>query len=1251
MRNTIRLFGTLSFRLCVVVLAAAVGFGMVACDSGTTSNGGGGGDEDIEVSLIKVEANGSASQTTNAIYLTFDKAIDNLQVGDVRVSGSIVTKTGITGSGTSYTLAVTVSKSGKVSVSIDKAGYRVAGGDFATVFVATVEGTPISLVSVVQDGSEDATTKFLTLTFSENVPGLSSKDITLGGAGAIARKGALRENDNVYTMAISNFTTGDLIVDVSKYGYTFSGAPVTVKVFVAKEVWGDDGIEVEVLEIEASQPVEVSPGVTRTTSIYLIFDKEIVDLREENIDFSNITLGGYPAIGTVNRGVLSVPQVQEDGSVKYILSIYGTYENGTSFDVEVRKNGYKITCDVTNTVTIESIRAVDFEDLTANGVYEVESTTEIYLTFSAEIPGLVANDIKITGVRNNNVSKSGLSNDGPVYTLRVSNFTDDEEVTVEIIKYGYEITPSEKTVQFYYAVLVLNSPVALTTYLGTIPDGDLVKVAYTGADLGDLKEVLDMYNGENGKKLVNVKLDLTESAATTIAATDFANATNLVGLTLGEVTISNGAFAGCSGLREIILEGALVTGIENGAFDDAQAGAAAAGEEFVFIIVEPQTAGIFAGYEDNDMSFVKFEIDTINEGMFENCNGITGVYELPAGILNVGGTAFAGTGIEEFVVNSALLTFDDTAIECDTVTFNVAPAPANDGDVAFPDSVKIVKVEGNVELDSGWFDDVEAVEELTLNGAVIPDLSDFVGLKEITIGSVITTGLEGADFSGLVALEKITVSPAQAGGYYTSPAAGGMLFDGDDVLIKHPKGMSAAGALIINGTTNSGLTKIGANAFEDTSYTSLAIGIALTSVGEDAFGGITEVTLTATQTSEDVVFDGITTLILNTLEADAATVTNADTFPAVTDLTLNGVAATLGALQYLTTVEDLTFGANFAGTTLTGSDFDSLPLLASINVANLAGYDTDGDGVLYNDPPTILIKYPPKLPVPASDEYAIPNSVSVGNSAFKGANLTGVDFSFAAGGTGGTIGNNAFEGVTGLATVTIPARITSIGNDAFKGSSLGASGLIFAATGQLGTIGTGAFMGTGITSVDFTNVAGLTTISANAFSGLSLGTIDFGSPTGTLTVNAGAFTGATLTSLTLPANVALSADSFKDSDVETLTITAANVTPPNPAAFSVTSPDSGGDPVAAKLVNLTIGANQTGAFAIPSITRLNLTGVTTIQTANYSELDGLITLILDGSLTITDDMFRRGAGAALSDVYNDTTGGTYTFNPTTGSWS
>jgi hypothetical protein len=113
--------------------------------------------------------------------------------------------------------------------------------------------------------------------------------------------------------------------------------------------------------------------------------------------------------------------------------------------------------------------------------------------------------------------------------------------------------------------------------------------------------------------------------------------------------------------------------------------------------------------------------------------------------------------------------------------------------------------------------------------------------------------------------------------------------------------------------------------------------------------------------------------------------------------------------------------------------------------------------------------------LPVTEVGAANDSISQG--AFRNANITGVNFLAPSNIT--SIGQNAFNGCTALANVTIPAGVTSIGNNAFRDCTALPGVTI---PDSVTSIGDNAFRNcTGLTSVAIP--AGVTSIGSFAFLG------------------------------------------------------------------------------------------------------------------------------------------------------------------------
>jgi hypothetical protein len=97
----------------------------------------------------------------------------------------------------------------------------------------------VTLSGVSANGSSSQVTTQLTLTFSQAITGLTASDISLSGVSGVS-KGTLSGSGPNYTLPISGFIAGGtLSVSVSKTGYTISGSPKTVPIYVVSGTSGD----------------------------------------------------------------------------------------------------------------------------------------------------------------------------------------------------------------------------------------------------------------------------------------------------------------------------------------------------------------------------------------------------------------------------------------------------------------------------------------------------------------------------------------------------------------------------------------------------------------------------------------------------------------------------------------------------------------------------------------------------------------------------------------------------------------------------------------------------------------------------------------------------------------------------------------------------------------------------------------------------------------------------------------------------
>jgi len=435
--------------LTVITVIAIFGFTFIACPASGTGTPALAGTDPIPVTFTGLTADGSETQTSTQLTLTFSREITGLTADDIILSGVPgISKGELGGSGPAYTLEISgFTAGGNLSVVVAKSGYNISGSPMTISILYIPPETPltdVSLNSVIADGSATKTTTQLTLTFSQAVTGLTANDITLSGVSGVT-KGVFSGSGPTYTLKISGFTKGgNLSVIVgSPSGYNVSGSPRTVTIYRYTSSGGGGG----------------GGGSSGTSTISITGITLVPAALNLTVGFTgNLTATVTPSNATnktitwssSNTGVATV----SNGTVTAVAP-------GTATVTVTTQDGNKTAACTVN--VSPALTNVSFISVTANGS-ATQTTTQLTLIFSQAIAGLSADDITLSGI--SSVTKEAFSGSGTTYTLEISSFTAGGNLSVAVAKSGYNVSGSPKSVDIYY----YDGPSTLTITFAQIAD-------------------------------------------------------------------------------------------------------------------------------------------------------------------------------------------------------------------------------------------------------------------------------------------------------------------------------------------------------------------------------------------------------------------------------------------------------------------------------------------------------------------------------------------------------------------------------------------------------------------------------------------------------------------------------------------------------------------------------------------------------------------------------------------------------------
>ena len=291
------------------------------------------------------------------IDLVFDAPVVGLTGDGITVEGELggIPTGDLTGSGTLWTLPVTITSSGDITVSISVPG--LASGP-QTVAV-TGPAPPVIPITWNANPYGAPYTTAIVFGFGEAVPDLTASHIMiLPGTGSVIRRGITSEGQS-WRLAVDVVTSGTITVSVIRPGIASESQTVTVT--RAPITWN-----------------AFARGTLSTTAIDFVFDAPISELTQ-----NNITIAGGP--GAVITGDLT------GGGTLWTLPVTSVTTPG-DITVSIERQGIAI-----GTQPLTVIRQITWEVHDADVINDpiTDTTTAIYFTFNAAVEDLTATEVKL----------------------------------------------------------------------------------------------------------------------------------------------------------------------------------------------------------------------------------------------------------------------------------------------------------------------------------------------------------------------------------------------------------------------------------------------------------------------------------------------------------------------------------------------------------------------------------------------------------------------------------------------------------------------------------------------------------------------------------------------------------------------------------------------------------------------------------------------------------------------------------------
>ncbi|MFD1819275.1 Ig-like domain-containing protein, partial [Pseudarcicella hirudinis] len=352
-------------------------------------------------------ASASASPTNASpvtVNFTFSKSVTGFAIGDITVAGG--SKSNFTGSGTSYSVDITPSGDGTITVDV-AAGVATDGtgngNAAATQFSIVSDRTaPTVAISSTSTSPTNASPIVVNFTFSESVTGFTIGDITVAGG----TKGNFTGSGSNYSVEITPGGDGTITVNVGA-GVANDLAGNGNTAATQFSIVSDMTAPTVVISSTSTSPTNASPITVNFT-----FSENVTGFAVGDITVAGGTKSNFTGSGS-SYSVDITPAA--DGTIT--VNVGGNAANDAAGNGNTEATQFSIVSERTNpsvSVSSTSTSPTNTSPITVN------------FTFSKNVTGFVIGDITVAGG-----SKSNFTGSGSGYSVDVTP-TGDGTITVDV---------------------------------------------------------------------------------------------------------------------------------------------------------------------------------------------------------------------------------------------------------------------------------------------------------------------------------------------------------------------------------------------------------------------------------------------------------------------------------------------------------------------------------------------------------------------------------------------------------------------------------------------------------------------------------------------------------------------------------------------------------------------------------------------------------------------------------------------------